>query len=1398
MQATNYYRTGLDVGSTTAKMVILDNHGQVVFSRYERHNAQVNRLLETYFREAREQLGDVTTAIAVTGSVGMGTAEQLQAGFVQEVVAATRYAQERYPEASALIDIGGEDAKVVLFQGENIDLRMNGNCAGGTGAFIDQMAVLLGVSIERLNELALQADHIHPIAARCGVFSKTDIQNLVSRNVPLADIAASIFHAVAVQTIVTLSRGWTFRPPILLCGGPLTFIPALRKAFADYLQIAESDFILPAGGNLLPALGCALCADENQVTSLSRLSQAIARHNDTPRQASLPPLFASAQEYERWQAEKARYNWPSRPLAPGHQQAVLGIDSGSTTTKIVAVAPDGAILFTHYAPNLGNPIEAVRQGLAELKKQCDDRQTRLDIIGSCSTGYGEELIKAAFALDGSMIETMAHYKAARQMEPEVSFILDIGGQDMKAIFVKQGAIIRMELNEACSSGCGSFIETFARTLGYKVSDFAQAACTASRPCDLGTRCTVFMNSKIKQVLREGATIADIAAGLSYSVVKNCLYKVLKLKHSKELGDTLVVQGGTMHNDAIVRAFELETGRQVARSNHPELMGAYGCALQALERQSAPRTLDSLLASTGYTSRQIQCGGCENRCFVCRYTFPNGNTFYSGNKCERIFTNRGESENPGQNIYPYKYRLLFDRATPEQGSPVVGIPRVLNLYENYPFWHALFTRCGIRVVLSDLSTFVSYEKALHTVMSDNICFPAKLVHSHIQNLVQKKVDRIFLPYVVYEHESDEKMSNSYTCPIVAGYSDVIRSAMSPDIPVDSPAITFADIDLLTKQCTRYLATLGIPHEQAREAVKQAWQAQRQYTIDIRQKAKAIVRESRQKGEPVILLAGRPYHTDPLVQHKLSEMIANLGVNVISDDIVRGDDGIDTHDTYLVKQWAYMNRILKAAEWVARQGNDIHFVQMTSFGCGPDAFLLDEIRDILHRNGKPFTLLKIDDVNNIGSLKLRVRSLVESLRQNNRPVTTEAFRTTQVFHKSDRRRKIIAPFMSEYITPMLVPLFKLSGYDVEVLPPSDAASAETGLKYANNEVCYPATLIVGDIIKALESGRYDLDHTAVAITQTGGQCRATNYLALIKRAMLDAGFGHVPVVTLGLGRKAVNEQEGFELKWGKILSVALNALLYTDTISKFYHASVVREREPGAAARLRDQYLAMAEKPILDNTPSLLVEYAARAARDFNGICLDKTCPRVGVVGEIFLKFNSFAHQHVVRVLIEQGIEVAPPLLLPFFMQGFVNRDNKESMYLSKQHIPHFLSRMAYRLIDKRIAQFNRTGSEFRYFVPFSDIYEEAANTRGVVSGAAQFGEGWLLPAEIIEFTKQGIHNVISLQPFGCIANHIVSKGIEKRLRMLYPELNLLSLDFDSGVSSVNVTNRLLLFTHHLRA
>ncbi|WP_417174686.1 acyl-CoA dehydratase activase-related protein [Barnesiella intestinihominis] len=1309
MQGEKQYKTGLDVGSTTAKIVIIDESGQTVFSRYERHNAQVNDLLSAYFREARQELGNIETSIAVTGSVGMGTAEQLRTEFIQEVVAATRYAQQLYPSASALIDIGGEDAKVVLFQGNHIDLRMNGNCAGGTGAFIDQMAVLLGVDIEELSRLALQ----------------------------------------------------------------------------------ESDFILPASGNLLPALGCALCATEEKAVSLSTLENLISRSTNITTKNSLPPLFDSETDYDNWKKEKAHYNWPSAPLVQGIQEAVLGIDSGSTTTKIVVTTPDGAILFSYYAPNLGNPIEAVRKGLTELKTQCDKNGTVLNITGSCSTGYGEELIKAAFGLDGSMIETMAHYRAARQMAPDVSFILDIGGQDMKAIFVKQGAITRMELNEACSSGCGSFIETFARTLKYNVSDFARSACMALHPCDLGTRCTVFMNSKIKQVLREGATVADIAAGLSYSVVKNCLYKVLKLKDGKELG-------GTMHNDAIVRAFELETGKKVVRSNLPELMGAYGCALLAASQKSNSRTINQLLETTGYTSRQIQCNGCENKCFVCRYTFPNGNTFFSGNKCERIFTNRGESEKPGQNIYTDKYALLFDRETSETGNRTIGIPRVLNMYENYPFWHALFTRCGIRVVLSDISTFVSYEKALNSVMSDNICFPAKLVHSHVQNLIHKKVERIFLPYVVYEHESDKKMNNSYNCPIVTGYSDVIRSSMSPDIPVDSPAITFADTGLLTKQCTNYLSSWGISKRDAEQAVKYALNAQKQYSSDIRRKAENIVRESRRKEEPIILLAGRPYHTDPLIQHKLSEMIANLGVNVISDDIVRDNSEIETQDTYLIKQWAYMNRILKAAEWTARQGNDIQFVQMTSFGCGPDAFLLDEVRDILHRNGKPFTLLKIDDVNNIGSLKLRVRSLVESLKQTPLRGTTEKFRTTEVFRKKDRNRKIIAPFMSEYITPLLKPIFKLSGYDIEVLPPSDASSAETGLKYANNEVCYPATLIVGDIINALESGKYDLNNTAVAITQTGGQCRATNYLALIKRAMLDAGFGNVPVVTLGLGRKVSNEQEGFELKWQKVLPIALNALLYTDTLSKFYHASVVREKERGAVARLRDKYLNLAERPILENEPHKLVEYIHLAAREFNDICMDKTCPKIGVVGEIFLKFNSYAHQHVVRFLCEQGIEVAPPILLPFFMQGFVNRENKEKLLLEKKCIPHFLSDLFYRYIDKRIALFNRTASTFRYFTPFTDIYEKAEETKNIVSGAAQFGEGWLLPAEIIAFTKQGINNVISLQPFGCIANHIVSKGIEKKLRMLYPELNLLSLDFDSGVSSVNVTNRLLLFTHNLSA
>ena len=1562
---SNKYYVGLDVGSTTAKIVVLDSQDRLVYRKYERHNAHVTELVGKYLSELKETLtaqgNEPQVSICVTGSVGMATAEQLKAEFVQEVVAATIYARHAHPEAKALIDIGGEDAKVVFFRGESTELRMNGNCAGGTGAFIDQMSVLMGVDNQKMSELAMKATHVYPMAARCGVFAKTDIQNLMSRNLPEEDIAASIFHSIAVQTVVTLSHGIDFEAPILLCGGPLTFLPALRKAFCDYMHLSPSDFIVSEDSNLVPALGCAYRAkaeaeknarknlgkDENNIldkenrinldkenctnldeenyvnldkrnyknldktntiptsfVSIQELRKRINIEIASEWHSSLMPLFKSEQEHSEWLKGKEKFSAETKPLIKGKQRIVIGIDSGSTTTKIVALRADGDIVFTNYRLNLGNPIKAVADGLSALKQEAALRGAELEIIGSCSTGYGEELIKAAFSLDSGIIETMAHERAAASLMPDVSFILDIGGQDMKAIFVEKGAVVRMELNEACSSGCGTFIQTFANNMGYSVADFAKLACQSKAPCDLGTRCTVFMNSKVKQVLREGASVADISAGISYSVIKNCLYKVLKLHGNENLGGKIVVQGGTMRNDAVVRAFELLTHTEVARSNMPELMGAYGCALHALAEMHSSdalkqcvansRSIDDLLSLAHYETKQLQCHGCENHCYVSRYTFANGNKYYSGNKCERVFNNKGEGDVKGQNIYAYKYKLLFDRPTEKSDAPKqcirpldpyvtkhylrVGIPRILNMYEEYPFWNALLREAGFDIVLSSESTFSKYEGALNTVMSDNICFPAKLAHSHLKELNENpEVDRILMPYVVYEHNDDpDNTLNSFNCPVVSGYSDVIKSVIDLKKPLDAPIINFANEKLLERQILDYLTkTLGVGKSCAKAALKTAIRVQKEYVTAIKKKAIEILnsstlnvhcsqstqntqltqknihntlsisentQESTQSTQSTsqstqkltILLAGRPYHTDPLVQHKLSEMIANLGVNVISDDIARTDEvdfpegtagceaGNCQAETYLVKQWAYMNRIMKSAQWAAEQGDNVHFVQMTSFGCGPDSFIQDEIRDIMKRHGKPFTLLKIDDVSNIGSLKLRVRSLVESLAQHqnhddsndnhsNYSFNNYSFEKsnplvqTKVFKNEDAHRKILAPFMTEYLTPIIPPILKLIGYDVEVLPMSDEASAELGLKFANNEVCYPATLIVGDIVKALKSGKYNLENTAVVMSQTGGQCRATNYAGLIKRAMVTNGFKDVPLLTLGVtastgeasgstdDKQDYNEQEGFNVPWLKYSQIIVTAILYGDAINEMYNACIVREKKPGIAKQLRDKYMSLIDEPIAHNSAKGLIHLIEQAAEEFEEMTTDKDVPRVGIVGEIFLKFNPFSHQFLEKYIISKGVEIVPPLLAPFFLQEFVNVEVQKHTRLSCTRVPDFVVKGAYQaLIGRRIRQINKAASHFRYFRPFTNIFDDAKEVKGIVSLAAQFGEGWLLPADIIGYIRDGVNNVISLQPFGCIANHVISKGIEKRLHERFPQLNLVSLDFDSGVSEVNVTNRLLLF------
>ncbi len=1397
-------KIGIDVGSTTVKVVALDEQGSVCFSRYKRHHARAREVVADMLGELLQEQGDVEACACITGSVGMGMSERHSIPFIQEVVAATKAIQQDYPQVASMIDIGGEDAKIVFFEhGEAADLRMNGNCAGGTGAFIDQMAVILGTDVDELNRLALKAGRIYPIASRCGVFCKTDIQNLVARNVSREDIAASIFHAVAVQTVMTLAHGWDIKAPVLFCGGPLTFIPALRKAFAEYLHLREDEMVLPANGTLLPATGAALSrGEENETFKLSAL---IARLSEASAAADHPcglkPVFSSAGDYAVWEKRISSHRIGRASLREGVQDVFLGIDSGSTTTKIVVIDSDGNLLFTYYKPNGGHAIETVANGLALLKDRCREQGAVLNIKGSCSTGYGEDLIKAAFQLDAGIVETIAHYVAAHYLDRDVSFILDIGGQDMKAIFVDNGIINRIEINEACSSGCGSFIETFANTLGYTARDFASAACRSARPCDLGSRCTVFMNSKVKQVLREGATVDDIAAGLAYSVVKNCLYRVLKLKDVSELGRHIVVQGGTMRNDAVVRALELLTGAEVIRCDIPELMGAFGCALYARRYGKREVSLDDILSQADYSTHELHCRGCNNQCQVFRYRFANGKDYYSGNRCEKVFTN-GAKEEPGANAYHFKNDLLFGRAARQVEHPVLtlGISRSLNMYENFPFWHTLFTACGIQVCLSDDSDFKAYERSARMVMSDNICFPAKLVHAHVQNLMDRGVDRIFLPFVIFERKGNEQ--NSYNCPVVTGYSEVIKSVQGTGIPIDSPAISFKDPKLLYRQCLNYLKGLGVGEAVVKEAFARAMDEQEAFGHSLAEHDRHLLEESRRKGRRTVLLAGRPYHTDMLIQHKISDILAEMGIDVITDDIVRDQATQVEGDVHFLPQWSYPNRILKAAQWCTAQGSDVQFVEMTSFGCGPDAFLVDEVRDILIRSGKPFTLLKLDDINNVGSMKLRVRSLIESMKlSGERQVPPrkreEGGEAASVSYHDLRTKKILVPYFTPFISPLIPAFMRLAGYDVDNLPLSNMDSCEWGLKYANNEVCYPATLIVGDVVKAFKSGKYDPKQTIVAMTQTGGQCRASNYISLIKKALEEAGYPSVPVISLTFGSSLDSRQPSFRVNWVKMLPVALRTILYSDCISKFYYAAVVREKEAGQAARLRDRYLQEGEELILKYQTKDLLGRLSEAARQFNDICRELDCPKVGVVGEIFLKFNPFAQKNVIEWLTEQGIEVVPSVLADFFMQNFVNRKVRVESCIQQQFLPDFVYKLAYKMVGCQIEKFNKVGSEFCYFNPFKDIFEEADEAKKVISLNAQFGEGWLLPAEILSYARQGIYNVVSLQPFGCIANHIVSKGIEKRIKSVIPELNMLSLDFDSGVSDVNITNRLLLFIDHLK-
>lgn len=1404
------YRIGVDAGSTTIKLVVLENEtNKAVYTSYKRHFTDIRTCLERQLDEMSSQLGeDARYSITLTGSAGIGLSERSGIPFIQEVIASGLAMKELDKSEFTLVDLGGEDAKMVFFHKDaSPDIRMNGSCAGGTGAFIDQMATLLNMEPKQMSDMALNYKQLYPIASRCGVFAKTDIQNLLSRRLPLADIAASIFNAVAMQTMTTLARGADIITPVMCTGGPLTFLPALREAFVRVMGLRHSDLILHPNAEITTARGAALSVDCSKSYSIKEIFELLNRESLKVSEQCISPLFSGEDEYALWLKELKVKSLTLRELRSGeHCEAFLGIDSGSTTTKLLVTDIDGSILFKIYANNDGNPLLKVEEALRAFYYMIDEIGATVTFVGSAVTGYGEDLIKAALNIDYGIVETMAHFKAAHFVANDVSFILDIGGQDMKSIFIRNGAVANIELNESCSSGCGSFLQSFAGMMNMQLSDFAYKACMAKRPCDLGTRCTVFMNSKVKEALRQDTDPGDIAAGLAISVVKNCLFKVLKLQNLNRLGDTIVVQGGTFKNKAVLRALELLSGKSVHTTDSPELMGAYGAALYAIDqykinnKPSSFKGKEVLDTLANIETSTVQCKGCTNNCQVVKFRFPNGNFSFAGNKCERVFHSKAKNDVAGHNQINDKYNYIFDNDEVAQSSSMkIGIPRVLNMFENYPFWRTLFVSCGITPILSDESTTQLFKQGIFSIMSDNICFPAKLTNGHIMNLVEKKVDRIFYPLVVMESKDHQRDTNCFNCPVVSGYPDVIRSAINPEakygIHFDTPVVSFKDEKAVYDSCYAYLSSLGVKRQVIKRAVRKALEEKQRVKSHLIETEKAILDNAIATGRMLFVMTGRPYHIDPLINQRVAQIVTDLGADVISDDVFR-EDKLECLEMNYISQWTYPNRVVHAAHGVARLPYNVQLIQINSFGCGPDSFLMDEASNVLNAAGKNHTVIRVDEISSPGSVRLRLRSLIESLKQSHAQGYKAEKSEYRALHnayteKEKNERIVVIPWFSDSLSPFFPAFFKRLGFNFMNLPKPNEESIQIGLQYGHNEVCYPATLVLGDIMKFLLNNRDNLDKYVVGITQTGGQCRATNYLALIKNAMITAGFSDVPVLSINTGTAYGNEQPAFKADWKLALALAYKVVQYSETLAAMYRSMVVREVVKGTSQALWDKYIQLGINAVEEKRDKELLDLISKAIDEFNAIEIKNEKPLVvGLIGEIYIKYNSFGQLGITQWLQQQGIEVVVPSLMSFLLQSFVNnRVNHNNNIERTSIIERTFTKGLQMYIESRDHRWEKLKEKFRFYRPEPNIFEIAKDASQVINLVNQFGEGWLIAGEVMELNRSGIDKVVCLQPFGCIANHIVARGIENRLRKACPKMGMLFLDIDSSVAKVNLENRL---------
>ncbi len=1393
------YRVGIDIGSTTVKLVLLNDNNEIIYGEYRRHQAKTQETLRDLLIDVKEKFGECELNVKITGSGSINLGKALGIDFMQEVVAVASALQSVAPGTDVAIELGGEDAKIIYFD-NGIDERMNGVCAGGTGAFIDQMAALLQTDAEGLNREAANYKHIYPIAARCGVFAKTDIQPLINEGATKADLAASIFQAVVNQTISGLACGKPIRGSVAFLGGPLHFLPELKKAFIRTLKLTDETTVDPDNSHLFAAMGAALdCGNAVSLTDLiDKLNAGVHIDYEMPR---LSALFEDELDYNTFCYRHTKDIVRKERIEVYEGNCFLGIDAGSTTTKAALIGESGELLWSYYRNNQGNPIETAKEALFELQKILPDSAK---IVRSCSTGYGEALLKTAFSLDEGEVETIAHCTAAKYFDPKVDCVLDIGGQDMKCIKLKNGAVDSIMLNEACSSGCGSFIENFANSLGYTAEEFANEALRSKKPVDLGTRCTVFMNSNVKQAQKEGATVADISAGLAYSVIKNAIYKVIKLSSAKDLGEHIVVQGGTFHNKAVLRAFEKIIGADAVCPDISGIMGAFGAALIAKERYVGQETsmlsLDDI-QSLEYTSKSTRCGGCANNCMLTVNSFGGKRRHITGNRCEKG-AGKSETLKSAPNIIEYKRQRIFGYeplTDAEASRGVIGLPRVLNMYENYPFWATFFKELKFKTVLSPYSSRELYEMGMDSIPSESECYPAKLAHGHIEWLIKQGIKTIFHPCVFYEKKETEKAQNQFNCPMVISYPENIKNNVESleieNVRYIRPFISFATektmADRLVDVCRK---EWGIPEGKVRAAVHIAFSEQEKAKEDIRLKGASLLEEATKNGSHCIVLAGRPYHIDPEINHGIPELIASYGLYVLSEDSLPLDFE-PSRPIRVVDQWVYHSRLYSAAEYVCRHDN-IDLVQLTSFGCGLDAVTADQVSEILDKSGKLYTLLKIDEVNNLGAVRIRIRSLISAIQmRRNQCGKTDELPTPYIRTRFTKKMKnegytILAPQMSPIHFDILEPVFKKHGYNAVILDNDNRTAIDTGLKYVNNDACFPSITVVGQIMNAVLSGKYNTDKLAIMMTQTGGCCRASNYVAFIRRALQRAGLSHIPVISLNAN--GMEKNDGFTLTVG-LLRDAAQALVYGDLLMKCLYRVRPYEIEESSANELHRKWRDICIDSLVNKKSRNSYSAVCKGiVSDFDNLPIDESLkkPRVGVVGEILVKYMPLANNHLVELLEKEGAEAVVPDLLDFFNYSVYGSQYK-ARFLGAKKSGATISAFAIKLIEiMRKPAIKALKQSKRFDAPIS-IYEIAEKTKPFLSLGNQYGEGWFLAGEMIELITHGTPNVICIQPFACLPNHVVGKGVIKALKKAFPNANIAAVDYDPGASEVNQLNRIKL-------